>query len=108
VQTLFGADSRLARDYDRADIKAARSQPKQVRKEVLMAALRDYPPLSRVEGSAPRPSRLRVIIAVLLLSAIGLLAAASGFASKSYQHAPAPAPGQYQPPSTAGPAPDHC
>ncbi len=64
-----------------------------------MAALRDYPPLRIYEIPARRPSRTRMIVAVLLLSLMGLLAAASGFASKSYQHAPAPAPGKYVPPA---------
>jgi hypothetical protein len=78
-----------------------------------MAALPDNPLLSLVESPVRRPSRLRLIIAVLLLTAMGLLAAVSGFASKPYQHAPVPAPGKYQPPayqsrSTTGSTPDHC
>ena len=73
-----------------------------------MAALRDYPPLSPIAAPVRHPSRLRLIVAVLLLSAMGLLAAASVVASKPYQHAPAPAPGKYQPRSATGSTPDPC
>lgn len=57
-----------------------------------MSVLRDDPPLIVIETPVQRPSRLRVIIAVLLLTAIGLLAAASGFASRPYQPAQRPTP----------------
>ena len=79
-----------------------------------MAALRDNPPLSLVEVPVRRPSRLRVIVAMLMLTTIGLLMAASGFASRHYTPAPTPPPGKYVPPMktalpyvTGGPG-DHC
>jgi hypothetical protein len=62
-----------------------------------MATSRDYPtPHPEMPaGVIPphHPSRLRVLTAVALLTAMGLLAAASVFASRPYQPPPGPAPG---------------
>jgi len=76
-----------------------------------MSDLRDDPPLSVVETPTRHPSRVRVIVAVIMLTAIGLLVAASGFASRHYVPAPTPSPGTYMPPIHAGaqgPSADHC
>ena len=77
-----------------------------------MAALRDYPSLAPDRDPAVvrvnRGSRIRPIVAVLLLTAIGLLVAASVLASRPYQ--PAPHSRTVPPRATApdAPGPDPC
>ena len=77
-----------------------------------MVALRDYPSLAPDRDPAvvrvSRRSRIRLTVAVLLLTAIGLQVAASVLASRPYQ--PAPHPRTLPPRATApdAPGPDRC
>jgi MYXO-CTERM domain-containing protein len=72
-----------------------------------MATVDHLPLVSPDEDDARRPSRVRPIVAALLLIALGLLAAASVLASRPYQPAAPPRP-TTSPVEHPGQQPDHC